>query len=532
MKGHRTIENSSIKLDKRRFPIVFIVLLSLHTLLILNTTLFPFADVPSHLAEGEIFRHYGESANDFSKYYTLHYLFYPNTFHLFFFSLPVFPTVETANRFLHLIAVVSLPILVYFIIRAIRGNTWFAIAAFVLVYNYNLTFGFTNNAVANDAMLLILWLWLRTIGSHRNHVAYMLGISTLLVIVYFLHAMVALFCGLMLTTFLVYKYKNNIKNLLLNSLCLVPLGLLIVNWWFVLQKSAENSVTYTSKEVSTLLFMKAYYLHDFWLTYLSRGRFLVADNSPLFSGYVGKLVGFGLAFIILLPFLLFFYRKLTGNAKIITSLSYDKNNRFNYVLLFLVVNTICYFFLPDKIPGQEPLYERFSTALLLALLFIGSKLPEMNRKFFTYAVVIVATCHLLLWTQYLIQFNQQNADFAQILPQDNGKVLSYMNYDPAYRGRMMYDHFQNYFIVKKQGIATSRIIDYRFGMIRRMEHNTLPPQNYMYNKDNPRALLQRADYILVRGTISPDHQRILDSLHTFHLVRDVRNWHLLQRNNN
>ena len=530
MNGHQTTDNISIKSDKRLFSIIFIILLSLHALLVVSTTLFPFADVPSHLAEGEIFRHYGQNTNEFSKYYTLHYLFYPNTFHLFFFSLPIFSTVESANRFLHLIAVVGLPVLVYFIIRAIKGNPWFTIAAFVLVYNYNLTFGFTNNAVANDAMLLILWLWLRTVGSPKHQIAHMLGISILLIIIYFLHAMVALFCGLMLTTFLVYKYKDNIKSLLLNSLYLVPLGLLIINWWFVLQKSAENSVTYTSKEVSTLLFMKEYYLHDFWLTYLSRGRFLVADNSPLFSGYVGKVAGFGFAFIILLPFLLLIYRRLTKKIKITTGLLYDKNNRFHYILLFLAVNSICYFFLPDKIPGQEPLYERFSTTLLLALLFIGSKLPEINRKFFAYATVIIATCHLLLWAQYLVQFNQQNADFAQILPQDNSKVLSYMNYDPAYRGRMMYDHFQNYFIVKKQGITTSRIIDYRFGMIRRTESNALPPQNYMYNQDNPRALLQRADYILVRGIISPDHQRILDSLHTFHLVRDVRNWHLLQRN--
>ena len=530
MSKQQALEGNFSRSNKNTFIVIFIILLVLHALLIVSTTLFPFADVPSHLAEGAIFRYYNQGTNDFSKYYTLHYLFYPNTFHLFFFSLPVFSTVEVANRFLHLLAIISLPILTYFIIREIRGNKWFAIIAFVLVYNYNLTFGFTGNAVANDVMLLILWLWLRAAGSRNYHFVYMLSISVLLVITYFLHAMVALFCALMLTIFLMYRYKNDIKGLLLNSLCLVPLGLLIVNWWFVLQKSAENTVSYASKDVSTLLFMKEYYLREFWLTYLSRGRFLVVDNSPLFDGYIGKLTGLLLSFIIFVPFLLFIYKKLLNKNKFSINFIYNKKNKFHYVILFLFINIICYFLLPNKIPGQEPLYERFSTALLLALLFIGSKLPEANRRFFAYAAVIVATGHLVLWAQYLTQFNQENADFTRILPRDNRKVLSYMNYDPAYRGRMMYDHFQNYFIVKEQGIVTSRIIDYRFGMIRRTAAGGLPPQNYMYNHDNPRALLQRADYVLVRGTVSPDHQRILDSLHTFHVVRNVRNWHLLKRN--
>jgi len=528
-KGNITEKTPNIFGD-RSFNISFITLLLLHILVIINTSLFPFADVPSHLAEGTIFRYYGSDTNNFNEYYTLHYLLYPNTFHLFFFSLPIFSSVETANRFLHLISIISLPILVYFIIYEIKGNKWFAIASLVLVYNYNITFGFTGNAIANDLMLVILWLWLRIVNSNKYHFIYMLGISILLIGIYFMHAMVALFCVLMLATFLLYRY-NNIRKLLLNSFCLIPLGILIINWWFVLQKSAENSVSYGSKDVSTLAFMKEYYLHDFWLTYLSRGRFLVVDNSPLFDGLFGKVVGLLFSLIILIPLLLLIYNFIFRKYYKF-NFSYKKENKLHYIVIFLLINIICYFFLPSKIPGQEPIYERFSTTLLIALLFIASKIPEANKKFLTYAAIIIASCHLILWTQYLMQFNRENEAFAQILPQDNSKVLSFMNYDPAYRGRMMYDHFQNYFIVKKQGIATSRIIDYRFGMIRRKESGGLPPQNYMYNDDNPRALLKKSDYILIRGTISSNHQRILDSLNTFRLVRNVQNWHLLKRKSN
>ncbi|QNE38271.1 hypothetical protein F1C16_01215 [Hymenobacter sp. NBH84] len=512
--------------SKFNFELVFIFLLCLHTALILSIDLFPFADVPSHLAEGVIFKHYGSDTNLFNKYYTIHYLFYPNTFHLLFFSLPIFPNVEIANKLLHLLTAVGLPILVFFILKELRANKWFAIVSFILIYGYNLTFGFTGNAVANDIVLLILLLWLRTINRNSNHAIYMVSISILLIIVYFLHAMVALFSMLMMASFLFYKYRNSSIKLILNSLSLLPLISLILYWWFFLQKQAETSTQYNKQE-STFAFLKSYYQYSFLQTYTKRVSFLIADNFQLFDGKLGKVVAFTLSCVIFAPFIIFIYNYFKKNITI-THFRF-LNESAIYLILFFAVNCICFFLLPAKIPGQEPLYERFSTMLLLSIILMGSKLPILYRVSFSYVIITLAFIHLTLWAQYFFQFNQENKYFEQILPQDNTKILSYMNYDPAYRGRMVYDHFQNYFIVKKQGISTSKVIDYRFGMVRRKNSGGLPHQGHMYYRDSPRELLLKSDYILVRGIIPPRDQRLLDSMNTFVNVRNIYNWHLLKR---
>ena len=520
----------STKQDKS-FLILFLVLLFLHALVILNIDYFPFADVPSHLAEGTIFRHYNENTNSFKDFYLLNYFFYPNTFHLFFFSLPFFPDVEFANKILHLLIVVSLPVLVLLIIKEIKGNKWFSIVAFILVYGYNLSYGFTGNAVANNIILLILLLWLRTIDSKKNSVLRMLVISGLLFLVYFLHAMVALFCLLMMFSFIAYRYRKNFKSLFLQSLYLLPLGLMILYWWFFIQNSAQATTKFGTEDTSTIGYLKNYYQSEFWRTYINRGMFLLADNYQLFKGLLGYATGLLLSFIIVVPFIVLIYKWAFKKEKFTTLKLYLKNEgKFVYVLVFLAVASFCYFLLPNSIPGQAPLYTRFSTIVLLSLIFIGSKVPEMNNKTLSRIAGILAFVHLVLWAQYFYQFNKENQRFAEVLPDDNTKILSYMNFDSDFRGRAMYDHFQNYFIVKKKGPSTSMIIDYRFGMIRRKEGEKLPHQEHFYYlQADPREITQKSDYILVRGKIPDHYQKILDSLNTFVMIKNVDNWHLLKK---
>jgi len=516
--------------NDKNFKLIFLFLLSAHTALILSVDFFPFADVPSHLAEGTIYRHYNEAGNLFNKYYSLHYLFYPNTFHLFFFSLPIFPTVEVANRILHLFTVVSLPVLVLLIIKELKGSKWFVIMSFILIYGFNLSFGFTGNAVANDVILLIIWLWLKSITHNKHSYLYMVSISALLLFVYFLHAMVALYCLLMVFAFMVYRHRNNIKTLTLNLFTLVPLATLILYWWFFIQNATESAANFDGKELSTGEFMKIYYSYEFFHTYPRRAMFLLADNFQLFSGPAGYVTGVALSFVIIIPALVVAVKYLNkkGNRN---AYSFFQNidTKFYYAILFFLVSAACYFLLPKRIPGQEPLYERFSTILLLAILFIGSKIQEANNRFFTYTATIIAFLHLALWGQYFYQFDKENIDFSKILPQDHNKVLSFMNYAPDYRGRNMYDHFQNYFIVRNKGIATSRVIDYRFGMIRRQLGTELPFQNHMYRYDSPRELIKQADYLLIKGNIYPDHKALLDSFNTFKTVKNLNDWHLLKR---
>lgn len=508
---------------------LFALLLFLHSCLILSIHYFPFADVPNHLAEAIVYKLYSSASNDFSKYYELNYFMYPNTFHLFFFSLPIFSDVEIANKIAHLLIVASLPLLVLLIITELKGNKWFAVASFVLVYGFNLTFGFTGNALANNVVLLILWLWLRSVDEHRHHAAMMLGIATLLATVYFLHAMMALFSLLMVFSFIAYRYRANFKGLVTHAFVLVPLGLLVVYWWFFLQHSAESTTGYRNEDVSTLQSMKRYYAGEFLQTYKWRLMFLFADNYHLFADNAGYLTGALLSFILIVPLLYVIYQIVLNKKRAVEVVPALQDNKFVYIIILFVVAAVCFFLLPKRIPGQEPIYERFCTILLLSILFIGSKVFQENNRVFAIAAGVVAVVHLGLWGQYFQQFDRENQNFVELLPQDKTKVLSYLNYDPPFRGSMVYDQFQNYFIVRKQGIATSKIIDFRFGMIRRKESGGLPTQGDIYRGASPRELMKRADYLLVRGVPTPAHQHILDSLGTFSEVKSQGKWHLLER---
>jgi len=74
--------------------ILILIFLILNTLLLSSMELFPFVDLPNHLAEASIFKYY-EPANLIGQYYTPTPWYFPNTFHTVFCSL--FPSVEWGN---------------------------------------------------------------------------------------------------------------------------------------------------------------------------------------------------------------------------------------------------------------------------------------------------------------------------------------------------------------------------------------------------------------------------------------------------
>ena len=83
---------------KTLFWIIFVLCLSMHTILIASIRLYPFLDTPNHLAMATIYRYYGQPGNHFTDYYLIDTFLKPNVFHLFFCSSKLFPSVEFANK--------------------------------------------------------------------------------------------------------------------------------------------------------------------------------------------------------------------------------------------------------------------------------------------------------------------------------------------------------------------------------------------------------------------------------------------------
>ena len=96
---------------KTLFWVIFVLCLSMHTILIASIRLYPFLDTPNHLAMATIYRYYGQPGNHFADYYLIDTVLKPNVFHLFFCGSTIFPSVEFANKvFYPRIYIILLPL--------------------------------------------------------------------------------------------------------------------------------------------------------------------------------------------------------------------------------------------------------------------------------------------------------------------------------------------------------------------------------------------------------------------------------------
>ena len=110
-------------------------------------------------------------------------------------------------------------------------------------------------------------------------------------------------------------------------------------------------------------------------------------------------------------------------------------------------------------------------------------------------------------------------------PQSRLVGLIYAN---EYRGRNVYIHFPNYYIVWQKGIAASKIIDYRFGVIRRVASEAELPfyEELIADNYSNQPAYQRVDYLLVRGRAPVKTD---DNLANFSLWREAGLWRLYKK---
>lgn len=487
-------------------------------LFFLSRTYYPFIDVPSHLAEASIYKYYGDSDNSFDQYYLLNHQGYPNTFHLYIYALSVFNNVHQADRFIHFLLIISLPIIILVIIKSLGGNPLAAFLSLFFVFGYNVTCGFTGNAMALNTALLLLWLYVSDIGFPS--IWKKIGITLILCAIFFMHAQIAVFAMLSLGLFSLYRYYRNIGKLLLCTLYVIPVTGLILNW--ILNKQIDSEAGDIDK-TPVGEFLAQYYTSEFFITYLRRFKFLIADNLPLAEGKVGIFIGliFSIVVFVFLVMGILAYRSGKNNSSG-TNESPLNDVRVQVVLLFLLTTVLCYFLLPERIPGQHPIYDRVTTLIPIALILVISRLPIQTRIFIP-VVSIFLILHFVLWSEYLIDFDQQATAALEIIPENNGEILSSLIYEEEFRGRPVFRHFQNYYISNSKGISTTRIIEFRFGMIRKNPENKLPEQLEKWGFDELNTILDKIDLLLYRGR--PD---LLDAevLSKLKLLDNTKDWYL------
>ena len=485
--------------DKRLFTALFVGMIALHAALMLSARLYPFTDIPDHLAAATIVRHAGEPSNHFAQYYRVDTFMKPNTFHLVFASLALFPSVELANRMYFALYVILLPLSVLAAIRKLGGNPWFALLSFLLVYNYSVSWGFAGFALAIPLVIFFSTSFVLDArgltGSPR-----ILGAAASLALLYFIHVLAAIFCLLLLVIDAVAPVRGPAgmhgaipgrtrvaRALGAVILAALPLLVLIVAWW------RSESRGYAGAGIFS--FLRGYYGSSYVHSITGRWSILILDNYHLFKGSAGYWVAALFSLAILAPAAaLSFRRRPEGGAAHSAA-----------VLPLVLGAALCWILLPNEIPLQSVLYERFSVFVLLALvIYCGARARTALRKAGVAALVALCIIHYALWANYIFDFNRENAGFdeAFLRPAASGETLAGLIYDYTYRGRPIYLHFPSYYIVWERSTATANFTDYRFGPVRRASVPGLPRYlEWVGKRDDYDGRYRDMDYILMRGTM-------------------------------
>jgi hypothetical protein len=496
--------------DKPQYWLV--LFLVLHALVLFYCNLLPFWDLPNHLAEATIFKFYNSPNNQFSEYYSLVPWYFPNMFHIWVCNLPIFPSVEIGNKFFFLLYYILLPTSIYLVVKQLKGNTWYALLAFVYLYGYNVSFGFVGYTISIPLLFYIFYFILKDIETPS--LLFKIYQAVLLLVIFFMHAQSAMLALLILGFSYLYACRKNLLALWPHILTTVPVVIIMGIWW-VARGSTQEAIP---EEVSEHFFNK------YFIEFYEKLGLPVFDNHVLFEGALGLGVALILFLLVFAPLLAAYTNFKSKGLKYLTL------NQNIYITIFLVITFLCYLILPNDLPGQSPISHRFSTILLLAALITGSLyIPKLKKGGRVY-ILNVLVLHLGLWGHYLVQFNILNQEFNPTLfaGLDNTKRLSGIILNNDYRGRALQTHFQNYYITWNQGIASTMAIDFRFGLVRRKAPFTKLPEHYEWYKYNASELgtvldtcnYQLVDYILTKG----DNPQVNEFVKDYDLVKERKEW--------
>jgi hypothetical protein len=196
---------------------------------------------------------------------------------------------------------------------------------------------------------------------------------------------------------------------------------------------------------------------------------------------------------------------------------------------------LCFAFLPQDIPDKiHVFYQRFSVFFFIGIIILGSVIvPKYLNRIIIPAVCSVCILHFVLWADYFRDFKKETSIFSEeFFPENAGEEkMAGLIFDYRFRGRPIYIHFPDYYIVWKQGIACTFIIDSGLGSFgstkRKASKESLPEYLAWVGKHNDYdGRYNDMDYILSRGEISEEAKQYLNN---FALIKKEGKWKLYHR---
>lgn len=496
----------------KAFRVVFVLLVLLHVMLMSSARLYPFIDLPNHLAAATILRYSGDD-NLFREYYHVRPLIGPNVLHLVFTALPLFPSVEFANKLFYMIYAALFPLSLYLLIRRVGGNVWFSLLAFPLMYHFCVQYGFVGYTIAVPLVLLMIAFaldWFRQPVWWKGA-----AIAALLLLIFWAHGITGQFAPAFFLLLALVHHLKQPRKLALDFLIILPAVGLDMYWW--------NVARDTTGTEALAPFLSDYYSNRFLALYARRKAILTQLNFALLEGNLGRIVS-ALISLVIVGSSLFF---TTGRWKDLWARR--REPAIVVVLLLTLFSILCYLLLPGGLADSNYLYERMAVFVFASVILIGSLLSAARvQKIKVFAIAALALAHFALWADYMHDFKRDSADFTPALfaGLKPGDPLGGLIAQNDFRSWDVYRHFPNYFIVWRHGIATTRLVDYPLTYIERNVPKEILPAYSEWSQKNGDydGRYDAMNCLLIRGNLTKSEQVHLDG---FHPVARSGQWKVL-----
>lgn len=383
-----------------------------------------------------------------------------NSIYIYFCSLNIFSNVELANKLFYALYIIIFPLSVWSIIKTFKGNSNYSILSFLFLINHNVHWGFVSYMMSIPVIIFVYIAFYKYFVLNKLKFVYFIWI--LPIIVFFLHFQMAIFVVFIFGVLTIVYQRNSSKKILINTLTVIPVIIIMVHAYLVDSQSGTTTL---------FPYMLDYYTSSYFNTFIDRFNVLfVVDNYFILRGASGVI--FSLLATVPLSVIFIFKTTKLKFSEIL------KNQNLKFLTVLLIITSLCFFLLPDVIPGQNIIFERYSVPIFL-LIIIVSSIIQINSKFensLKFIIPVIIVIQTVFIFDYMFDFKKLTADFnTGIFPDNNKARLAGIMLDNDFRGSKVYAHFPMYFTVWKQGITTG-LIDYRFGLIKRNVSREILPQ--------------------------------------------------------
>lgn len=513
---HRTHPSKSWRTQTTIFWIVFIILCLIHISNIIRLDVYPFIDLPNHLAEATIFKHMDDPDNAFSSYYLSDVnLLKPNTLHILFCSL--FWNIEAGNKIYYVLYMLLIPLCILALIRLTGGNVWFSLLSFLFIYNFNVMWGFTGFTIVIPLALtaiVVLMYYLQ-----KPSLKYGIILACCLLILFYAHVLGFVFIAAIAVLAILIHTKDTLSHRSVKLWPVLPAFAIFLFW-------ALTGYEFQS-EGSIFEFTKTYYLEEYLHSVPQRfSTFFWQDNDCIASDRIGFAFGLFISLTVLCPFL-----ALVTPQNIVHH--FRKTNR-RIVLILSCLAAFLFILLPDRLPGQGYIYQRYSIFVYLGIICLLSFIIEYKRRTLLISYIcLVSLVHCFLWFDYYSSFQKNsscfNQDFIRTISTEDTRLGAIID-KTGFRGQPVYVHYQNYNIIWNHRITVTKVIDYRFGSIRRKVGPDHLPLYYEWShraEINPLMNHYKdMEYMLTSG------ERAFNALSSggrYSLVRQCEDWALFKQ---